>query len=132
MGEKYDRKTENTKRNVYLFFFFVRPGAIIKDMSSKNEAKASMGALRAEELLGNDAKPWDESSLKTVHNGTKINLKAFENLGEPEEEIPPDAGTVPHVVMRGIPSERVLRFFFLYYRIKNMKYYLFFFFYIIS
>lgn len=48
--------------------------------------------IRAEELLGNDNKPWDESSLKTVQNGTKINKKAFEDLGKPQEEIPADAG----------------------------------------
>lgn len=48
--------------------------------------------LRAEELLGNGEKVWDESSLKTVHNGTKINRKAFEDLGKPKDEIPADAG----------------------------------------
>lgn len=62
-------------------------------MSSNNECKARIGMLRADELLGNDCKPWDESSLKTVHNGTKINSKAFEDLGKPKEGVPSDAGT---------------------------------------
>jgi len=48
--------------------------------------------LRAEELLGDVEKEWDESSLKTVHNGTAINRKAFEDLGKPKDEIPADAG----------------------------------------
>lgn len=68
-------------------------GGIIKDLSSKNEAKSRVGMLRAEELLGDGEKTWDESSLKTVQNGTAINRKAFEDLGKPKDEIPSDAGT---------------------------------------
>lgn len=67
-------------------------GGIIKDMSSKDEAKSRVAMLRAEELLGDGEKTWDECSLKTVVNGTKINHKAFEDLGKPKEEIPSDAG----------------------------------------
>jgi len=67
-------------------------GGIIKDLSSRNEAKSRVGMLRAEELLGDGEKTWDESSLKTVQNGTSINRKAFENLGKPKDEIPSDAG----------------------------------------
>lgn len=74
---------------VVLIFF---SGSIINDLSSKNENKAQVGMIRAEELLGSDDKPWEESSLKTVRNGTKINKKAFEDLGKPKEEIPADAG----------------------------------------
>lgn len=62
-------------------------------MSSTNESKARIGMIRADELLGNGHKEWDESSLKTVQNGTKINRKAFEDLGKPKEEVPSDAGT---------------------------------------
>lgn len=61
-------------------------------MSSTNEAKSRVGMLRAEELLGDGEKVWDESSLKTVLNGTKINRKAFEELGKPKEDVPSDAG----------------------------------------
>lgn len=67
-------------------------GGIIKDLSSQNEAKSRIGMLRAEELLGDGEKTWDESSLKTVQNGTAINRKAFEDLGKPKDEIPSDAG----------------------------------------
>lgn len=67
-------------------------------MSSKNESKAQLGMLRAEELLGDgDEKSWDESSLKTVQNGTKINQKAFEDLGKPQGEIPADAGKTKYL-----------------------------------
>jgi len=61
-------------------------------MSSQNEAKSRIGMLRAEELLGDGEKTWDESSLKTVQNGTTINRRAFEDLGKPKDEIPSDAG----------------------------------------
>lgn len=62
-------------------------------MSSKNESKARVAMLRAEELLGNGGeKIWDESGLKTVHNGTSINREAFNDLGKPKEEVPADAG----------------------------------------
>ncbi|KAE9534174.1 hypothetical protein AGLY_008681 [Aphis glycines] len=87
-----DEEFEESMRKVNLI------GGIIKDMSSKNEAKSKVGMLRAEELLGNGEKVWDESSLKTVHNGTKINRKAFEDLGKPKDEIPADAaGFMAHV-----------------------------------
>lgn len=61
-------------------------------MSSTDEAKARVGMIRAEELLGDGEKTWDEGSLKTVLNGTKINRKAFEDLGKPKEQMPADAG----------------------------------------
>jgi hypothetical protein len=67
-------------------------GGIIKDLSSTDEHKARIGMIRAEELLGDGEKSWEEGSLKTVQNGTKINRKAFEDLGKPEEEVPADAG----------------------------------------
>jgi len=67
-------------------------GGIIKDLSSQNEAKFKIGMLRAQELLGDGEKTWDESSLKTVQNGTTINRRAFEDLGKPNDEIPSDAG----------------------------------------
>lgn len=54
--------------------------------------------LRAEELLGDGEKSWDESSLKTVQNGTKINQKAFEDLGKPQGEIPADAGKTKYLL----------------------------------
>lgn len=84
-------------------FFFTLAGGIIKDMSSTNEVKARVGMLRAEELLGDGEKTWDEGSLKTVLNGTKINRKAFEDLGKPKEEMPADAGSAIHwlcIIMR--------------------------------
>lgn len=67
-------------------------------MSSKNEATAQVGMLRAEELLGNGEKSWDENSLKTVLNSTKINQKAIEELGKPKEEIPADAGMIVYYI----------------------------------
>lgn len=62
-------------------------------MGSRDESKARVAMLRAEELLGDGGKKtWDESELKTVHDGTSINREAFEDLGKPREEIPADAG----------------------------------------
>lgn len=61
-------------------------------MSSANEAKARVGMLRAEELLGDGEKTWDECSLKTVLNGTSVNRKAFENMDKPKDQVPSDAG----------------------------------------
>ncbi|XP_008187653.1 tetratricopeptide repeat protein 12-like isoform X1 [Acyrthosiphon pisum] len=90
MGD--DGEFEESMRKVNLI------GGIIKDLSSQNEAKSRIGMLRAEELLGDGEKSWDESSLKTVQNGTTINRKAFEDLGKPKDEIPSDAaGFMAHV-----------------------------------
>lgn len=84
-------------------------------MSSKNEATAQVGMLRAEELLGDGEKLWDESSLKTVQNSTSINRKAFEDLGKPKEEIPADAGMTIllhfHILYRQI--HRLMFFFYI-------------------
>ncbi|XP_050536310.1 tetratricopeptide repeat protein 12-like isoform X1 [Daktulosphaira vitifoliae] len=66
-------------------------GGIVKDIASKDDCKSRLGMIRAEELLGNYDKTWDESSLKTVQNGTKINLKAFEDLNTHNEKVPTDA-----------------------------------------
>ncbi|KAL4098475.1 hypothetical protein QTP88_023080 [Uroleucon formosanum] len=83
----------------------LQPRGIIKDLSSKNEAKSRVGMLRAEELLGDGEKTWDESSLKTVQNGTTINRKAFEDLGKPKDEIPSDAGLcIQHDIISSRPS----------------------------
>ncbi|XP_050536313.1 tetratricopeptide repeat protein 12-like isoform X2 [Daktulosphaira vitifoliae] len=43
-------------------------GGIVKDIASKDDCKSRLGMIRAEELLGNYDKTWDESSLKTVQN----------------------------------------------------------------
>lgn len=68
-------------------------GGIIKGMVSKDESKARVAMLRADELLGDRERTWDESALKTVVDGTSINREAFADLGKPREEVPADAGT---------------------------------------
>lgn len=78
--------------NVYNNVRFVFAGGIIKDLSSTDEHKARIGMIRAQELLGDDEKSWEEGTLKTVQNGTKINREAFEDLGKPREQVPADAG----------------------------------------
>ncbi|XP_050435741.1 tetratricopeptide repeat protein 12-like [Adelges cooleyi] len=80
-----DEDFEESMRKVNLI------GGIIKDLGSKDESKARLGLRRAEELLGDGDKTWDEASLKTIQNGTQINRKAFEDLDKPKDQVPSDA-----------------------------------------
>lgn len=68
-------------------------------MSSANEAKARIGMLRAEELLGDGEKTWDECSLKTVVNGTSVNREAFKNMDKPKDQVPSDAGKTIYFIV---------------------------------